>query len=58
MPLGLQKYTITKIFNKLNPDEEPDDLDWDNLDKGATFHENLNNMKNGHPRFNWEALTI
>ena len=23
MPLGLQKHTILKIFNKLNPDAEP-----------------------------------
>ena len=54
MPLGLQKHTILKVFNRLNPDAEPDDLDWDHLDGKCSFAENLWNMKQGHPRYVWD----
>jgi len=56
MPLGLQKYTIKKVFLKWNPDGEPDNLDWDALEKGATFGENLENMKSMHPEYIWDDL--
>ena len=45
MPLSLQKYTITKIFNKFNPDGEPYNIDWDGLEKTATFSENLDKRR-------------
>jgi hypothetical protein len=58
MPLGLQKYTILKIFNKLNPDAEPDNLDWDNLDTVCCFSENYHNMANAHPDYVWFEETL
>jgi len=53
MPLGLQKYTILKIFNRLNPDAEADNLDWDWLDDKSLLVENLLNMKQGNPDYVW-----
>jgi hypothetical protein len=53
MPLRLQKYTILKIFNRLNPDAEPDNLDWDWLDDESLLDENLLNMKQGNPDYVW-----
>ena len=54
MNLGLQKHTILKIFNRFNPEVEPDNLDWDNLDDTCKLSENLDNMKNAHPQYVWE----
>lgn len=53
MPLGLQKYTLTRTFNRLNPNAEPDNLDWDWLDDKCSFEENLANMKQGNPDYVW-----
>jgi hypothetical protein len=58
MPLGLQKYTILKIFKKLNPNAEPDNLDWDNLDNLCNFRENYDNMAKTHPDFEWEDTAV
>lgn len=56
MPLGLQKYNIKRIFNRLNPNEEPDNLDWDVLDSECCFSENRDNMKRGNPQYKWDPL--
>jgi hypothetical protein len=53
MPLGLQKYTLLKRFNKLNPDAEAEYLDWDWLDDKCCYDENLLNMKQGNPAYVW-----
>jgi len=58
MPLQLQKITITRIFNKFNPDVEPDNLDWDNLDDKSCFSENYDNMANAHLDYVWEDPQI
>ena len=51
MPLGLQKHTLLKKFNKLNPKAEADNLDWDWLDDKSLLEENLLNMKQGNPAY-------
>ena len=53
MPLGLVKYTILKKFKKLNPDAEPDDLDWDCLDYPTSFNECYREMARAHPEYVW-----
>ena len=58
MPIKLQIHTIKKVFNSFNRKEEPDDLDFDNLDPKCDFHENLQLMANAHPQFNWEKPDV
>ena len=58
MPLGLQKYTLLKIFKKLNPDAEPDNLNWDNTDHSGCFSENYHDMANAHPQYVWFEESI
>ena len=52
-PLVIQRRNIIRIFNANNPNEEPDNLDWDILEKGATFEDNLNGMIEEYSQFNW-----
>jgi len=58
MPLGLQKYTLLKKFNKLNPDADPEYLDWDCMDYDQTFNENYRDMANGNPEYVWFEQTL
>jgi len=53
MHLGLVKYIILKKFKKLNPDVDPEYLDWDNLDSSCCFGENYHDMANAHPEYVW-----
>jgi hypothetical protein len=53
MPLGLQKYTITRIFKRLNPKNDPEDLDWDGLDDKCCLGGNLENMQELNPQYIW-----
>ena len=56
MPYKLQIITMTKVFNKLNPDAEPDEIDWDSLQPDTPFEDNRYNMKVGNPQFKWTLL--
>ena len=42
----------------MNPDAEPDNLDWDSLDPTCNFNENLENMSVGNPDYVWEEETL
>jgi len=53
MNLGLQKHTIRKIFNRLNPKAEPDNLNWDCLDNKCCLAENLLNMEETNSEYKW-----
>ncbi len=54
LPIKLQKQIITKKFLKLNPREEPDDLNWDCMDNLCELDENIENMAKANPQFVWE----
>ena len=58
MPLGLQKYTLKKMFKKLNPDADPEFLDWDCMSYDQNFNENYRDMENGNPEYVWFEQTL
>lgn len=58
LPLTLQVDHLTKLFSKLNPDIDPQEIDWDITGKGpldptATYRENHQNMENAYPQYKW-----
>ena len=53
LSLGLTKYNIKRIFIRLNPDAEPEYLDWDCLDYPCCFSEGYHDMANNHPQYVW-----
>lgn len=56
MPLKLQKITMLKVFNKLNPHADSYEIDWDCLDPTLTFSENREIMSNNYPQYKWTLL--
>ena len=58
MPLGLQKYTLKKMFKKLNPNADPEFLDWDCMSYDQNFNENYRDMANGNPEYVWFEQTL
>jgi hypothetical protein len=56
LPLKLVKKNIIRIFNACNPKDDPDDLDFDVLEEGATFKENLLFIQNRHPEYTWYVM--
>ena len=53
MPLGLMKHNLKKIFNKLNPDDEVDDLNFDCLDYPCYFSTAIHDMADQYPQYVW-----
>jgi hypothetical protein len=54
MPEGLQIYNLKRLFYKLNPEADFDDVDLDALDPEATFPENIGFIKEENRRFRWD----
>jgi len=53
MPYGLQVWSLKRLFNKLNPKGDFDDIDLDYIDPTAQFFENVKVIKEAHPRYRW-----
>jgi len=58
LPLVLQVEHLRRIFSKLNPDLDPQRIDWDITGKGpldptAPYSENHQNMENAYPQYKW-----
>ena len=58
LPLTLQVDHLQRIFSKLNPDIDPQRIDWDITGKGpldptAPYAENYQNMENAYPQYTW-----
>ena len=54
LPKKLQIELLRKIFTKLNPDVNPDVIDWEaEVDETLTFAENRNNLSQHYPTFKW-----
>jgi hypothetical protein len=59
MPLGLQIYLFKKRFLRCNIDRsdpvgDMDNIDWDILERGMNYHENLGDLKNNYPEYSWD----
>ena len=54
MPLGLQKYTIKKIFRKWNPSAEPNDLNWEYIQGWSDFEMNFEIMRGTNTQYVWQ----
>ncbi len=54
----LQLSNLLALFSRLNPDIDPQRIDWDITGKGpfdplATYHENVYNMERAFPAYTW-----
>ena len=58
LSLGLMKHNLKKIFNKLNPDEEVDNLNFDCLDYPCTFGTAIHDMADQYPQYVWFEQTL
>jgi hypothetical protein len=54
MPEGLQIYNLKRLFYKLNPGGNFEDIDLDLIDPTASFPENLEIIKGENWRYRWE----
>jgi hypothetical protein len=57
MPLGLMKYTLKKVFNRLNPDEEVDNINFECLDYPCSFESAVHDMADQYPQYVWFEQT-
>jgi hypothetical protein len=54
MPLGLMIHTLKKVFNRLNPDGDEDEIDWEKtIDYPISFTSALHDMANEYPHYVW-----
>lgn len=53
MPIGLQKYNLKRIFEKLNPWATFEDISLDFLDPKSNYNENLENAQDVEPDYRW-----
>lgn len=63
LPPVLQVKHLKRIFSKLNPDIDPQEVDWDitgrgPLDPTAPLAENRQNMENAYPQYTWFETPI
>ena len=56
--LGLMKHNLKKIFDKLNPDDEVDNLNFDCLDYPCTFNTAIHDMADQYPQYVWFEQTL
>jgi hypothetical protein len=57
MPLGLMKYTLKKVFNRLNPGEEVDNINFECLDYPCSFSTAIHDMADQYPQYVWFEQT-
>ncbi len=54
MPLGLMIHTLKKVFNRLNPDGDEDEIDWNKtIDYPISFTSALHDMATEYPQYVW-----
>ena len=58
LSLGLMKYNLTRIFNRLNPDKDVDNLNFDCLDYPCTFETAIHDMADQYPQYDWFEQTL
>ena len=55
MPIGFQIWNIKRLFEAANAGLSSDYIDFDLIDNEASYSENLEIIKEGHPQFRWKA---
>lgn len=58
MPLGLMIYTLKKVFNRLNPNDEVDNIVFDCIDYPCSFESALHDMEYQYPQYVWFETTL
>ena len=53
MPLGFMIYNLKRVFNRLNPDEEVDNLNFECLDYPCSFESAVHDMADQYPQYVW-----
>ena len=53
LSLGLMKYNLTRIFIRLNPNEDVDNINFDPLDYPCGFQTALHDMADQYPQYVW-----
>lgn len=54
MNLGFMIYNLKRRFNKLNPDGDEDEIDWENtIDYPISFESALHDMETEYPQYVW-----
>ena len=53
LSLGLMIYNLKRVFNRLNPDEEVDNINFDPLDYPCGFQTALHDMADQYPQYEW-----
>ena len=57
MPLGFMIYNLKRVFNKLNPDQEVDNINFECLDYPCSFESAVHDMADQYPQYVWFEQT-